>query len=325
MARNPSDYCGDADSRQTSVRIAGFIRTCAKDIEFLIFALRSICKFAFPLLSSVTVVFAEHEAEKLVPLLSGAFPWVIARPVDTEKRIASRFRAQTGKDININAPGKSFLTPGVGYHAAMIDKLHADVHVPAGHNFVMFCDSDNLFTRRLRLSDLFSVEGHASLPPHHHEGRNQAFHKLRVLTDPYQQGTMHESAWRRVTARLLNLSVARTSLTFMTRVGGLTFPTWIYPPLRAHLYSVLNASLGAEDLYAYAAALLHPELSPVHGKQRHFIDFELMGASMYYLYAHRLKAHARSPRAPHPLAMHRTKRACAPMSVSRVCHVCAVC
>ena len=77
MDRLPSRCGRDEGARSDNdPRIAGFIRTCAKDVDFLVFALRSICKFAFPLLSSVTVVFPEHERSQLEPLLRGAFPWV---------------------------------------------------------------------------------------------------------------------------------------------------------------------------------------------------------------------------------------------------------
>lgn len=105
MDRLPS-HCGrDEGARSDSdPRIAGFIRTCAKDVDFLVFALRSICKFAFPLLSSVTVVFPEHERSQLEPLLRGAFPWVTVRPTDTEVRIAAQFLNLTGRIADIK-PG----------------------------------------------------------------------------------------------------------------------------------------------------------------------------------------------------------------------------
>ena len=102
----------------------------------------------------MTVVFPEHERSQLEPLLRGAFPWVTVRPTDTEVRIAAQFLNLTGRQADINRAGHSFMVPGVGYHAAMIDKLNADVLIGSDYDYVMFCDSDNLFTRTLRMSDL---------------------------------------------------------------------------------------------------------------------------------------------------------------------------
>ena len=280
MDRQPSRCGRDEGARSDNdPRIAGFIRTCAKDVDFLVFALRSICKFAFPLLSSVTVVFPEYERSQLEPLLRGAFPWVTVRPTDTEVRIAAQFLNMTGRRADINRAGHSFMVPGVGYHAAMIDKLNADVLIGSAYDYVMFCDySDNLFTRTLRMSDLFV--GDMAVRP-------RRAPVLRMLAYKYVPGSQHEQAWRSVTARLLNLTVDETAHSFMTHVGGLTFPLWIYEPLRAHLHRVLLGSTGETDLYQYAARLM----SPTHRGQKHFIDFELMGGAMYYVWGEGNQSH----------------------------------
>ena len=74
--------CAEFTAPPGAPPIAGFMRTCGKDAELLDYALRSICRFATPWLSSgLTVTYAPHEAALLAPHLQ-RYPWLHARASD---------------------------------------------------------------------------------------------------------------------------------------------------------------------------------------------------------------------------------------------------
>jgi hypothetical protein len=276
--------------------ISGFTRTCFKDADFLTYLLRSICRFGFPLLAGMTVAYARREAAQLEPLLRAAFPWAQPRASDADARIAATFRARAGRPPSLSS-GRSFLVPGVGYHAALIDKLDADAlvgaHATRGpYAYIMYFDSDNLLTRPLVPADVFAAPPTAPDAPTAPNAptapaarvapaapaalaATATRYRLRLPAIAWRGlGATHEGAWRGRLARMLGLPPADVRLSTMCRGGGLTFPRWLHAPLRAHL----NRTLGV-GLAEHAAALLEDQRRHDHMAA----DYELLGGYLYYV------------------------------------------
>ena len=236
--------------------IGGFLRTCAKDVDLFTYAMRSICRFGFPLLATMTITYAPRDADVLERLLRGAFPWAHHLASDSDESIGARVLNLTGHAAS-TAYGKSFFRPGLGYMAQIIDKLRADELIrratPSGvqHAYIMYFDSDNLLTRTLVPSDVFT--------------RQASSWVLRLPAITYKRlGVMHEHAWRSLTAHMLGVPRTNITLSFMCRHGGLLFPVWEYEPLRARLLSVLG-----ETLFDRAAHLLSHRTAAVGGDGGH--------------------------------------------------------
>ena len=261
-------YCGKSSRDPTLPTrdptlptIAGFIRTCAKDDFLLQYALASLCRFGFPLLSSLTVTYAPYEAAALAPLFT-KHAWIRAVPSPNDALIHAAVRSITGRNAS-TAAGKSFFAPGIGYHAQMIDKLTAPELVGHGADFILYFDSDNVITRPLRSSDVFASDGRVRLAAVPYHGMHVSF------------GKMHENAWRHRTAFALGLPDETVTHSFMTRGGGLCYPSWLHAPLR----TALEAALGV-SLHRYAAMLLTKTAKDTHG---HMVDYEVMGAYLRYV------------------------------------------
>jgi len=205
-----------------------------------------------------------------------AFPWAHARPSTVDERIGSFFQNHTGRHVT-TAAGKSFFVPGVGYHAALIDKLNADRHIRrhtsgAAYDYIMYFDSDNLLTRPLTHADVFERYRGSSDPQTDRASRYQ-LHLPAVAWARY--GAMHEAAWRSRLASMLGLSVPETRYTTMCRGGGLTYPAWMHSELRAHLHQVM----GGRTLHEHAAHLLEDRKAHDHMAA----DYELMGGYLLYI------------------------------------------
>ena len=155
------------------------------------YALASLCRFGFPLLSSLTVTYAPHEAAALAPLFT-KHAWIRAVPSPNDALIQAAVRSISGRNAS-TAAGKSFFAPGIGYHAQMIDKLTAPELVGHDADFILYFDSDNVITRPLRPSDIFASDGRVRLAAVPYHGSFVSF------------GKMHENAWRHRTAFALGL------------------------------------------------------------------------------------------------------------------------
>ena len=135
--------------------VGGFLRTYARDAPFLTYSLRSICKFAFPTITHQTVVYPQSEAALFRTLLRG-FPWAHAVGSDADARVADAFALEAGKPAPRGA-GKSFIVPGVGYIAQILDKMLADTFLPAPADYIIYFDSDTFLPRPLLPMHLFNA------------------------------------------------------------------------------------------------------------------------------------------------------------------------
>jgi len=276
-------HCGANHQVGGHPLISGFTRTCVKDLDHLTYLLRSVCKFGFPFLSGYTVTYAAKEAPQIEPVLMSAFPWVHARPSIADQLIVEFVKNRTGHSAPTSA-GKSFFFPGVGYHAALIDKLDADLFIGSDDTreweYIMYYDSDNVLTRPLRPSDGFAI----ALKPD-----GQTRYQLRLVASAWASAQavpratdvlsrrgwqMHEDAWRSHTAQMLNLTLAEVRYSTMTQGGGLMYPAWMHTQLRSHLLRTLGKSL-----HEYAAALLEDRRKHEHMAA----DYELLGGYLKYV------------------------------------------
>ena len=228
--------------------IGGMLRTYSADRAWLVWALRSIRRFAYPLISSLTVVYPEGEAANFTSLLRYGFPWVRPRASTTDGAFAAR--AQLAKADRTSA--KAWMPSG--YAAQIYDKLAFDAYVPADTDVVIFFDSDTVLLRPLLVSDVLEPATGRPLHPYR----------------PWEYaGRMAETAWRESTSRVLG---APLNHTFMYRQGQ------AYPAgLGACLRETLASEHGAPSFLAYALDAY------ADSGRKQYSEFELMGAFLWAL------------------------------------------
>eukprot|EP00965_Chrysotila_dentata_P134385 4443797-Pleurochrysis_carterae.AAC.2 len=178
--------------------IGGLLRTYARDADWLMYALRSISKFGFPLLSSMTLVFPEEDSALFESIAQTTFPWLRLRATSTDRIFRNR----------ISMSGCDSGSCSLGFAAQIYDKLNADQFMPEGTDFIVFFDSDCILLRPWLLSDIMAPAAPGSKRP-----------RPRVAYSSWQdKGLAARSTMRAATALALRVSPEHIRYSFLTHV-----------------------------------------------------------------------------------------------------------
>ena len=227
-------------------QVCALLRTYTVDREWLPYSLRSIEKFMFPTISSLTVVYPAGEESMFREILD-EFPWTLTRTTRHDEMMSRLMKMYYSHSYYCATRGCS-----VGYAAQIVDKMHADQFVPRTCQYIIYIDTDSVATRQYGASDIFDAYGKSRFP-------------YRLWSTLPKDAIR---AWKASTAKALTMKLQALGQSFMCR-QGLVYPIEMFKQLREFFHNAHNMSV-----------MKYVSREAAHMKV--CSEFEVMGAYLWY-------------------------------------------